>query len=108
MECKYSYIFTEKAECDLDEILHYISVDLDNPIAAQNIGRRIFEQIAMACSFPNSGAVVENEYLSDKMIRKLIVDNYIIYYKAFLDEEIISVIRIVYGKRNIDELLKSM
>ena len=38
MECKYSYRFTEKAEQDLDEILRYISVDLVNPTAAQNLG----------------------------------------------------------------------
>jgi len=41
MEYKYSYRFTEKAEQDLDEILHYISVDLVNPTAAQNLGRKI-------------------------------------------------------------------
>ena len=47
MECKYSYRFTEKAVQDLDEILHYIAVDLDNPTAAQNLGRKLFELIDM-------------------------------------------------------------
>ena len=108
MECKYSYRFTEKAEQDFDEILQYISVDLVNPAAAQNLGRKIFEQIGMVRAFPNSGTLVDNEFLSDKSVRKLSVDNYIIYYKAHYDEKMISVIRIVYGKRNLDEILKSM
>lgn len=43
MECKYSYRFTEKAEQDFDEILHYISVDLANPAAAQDLGIKMFE-----------------------------------------------------------------
>ena len=43
MDSKYSYSFTEKAEQDFDEILRYISFDLANPIAAQNLGRKIFE-----------------------------------------------------------------
>ena len=47
MESKYSYRFTKKAEQDLDEILNYISVDLVNPAAAQNLGRKIFEKIDM-------------------------------------------------------------
>ena len=47
MEYNYSYRFTEKAEQDFDEILRYISVDLANPIAAQNLGRKIFEKINM-------------------------------------------------------------
>lgn len=108
MECKYSYRFTEKAEQDFDEILRYISVDLANPTAAQNFGRKMFEQIDVVRAFPDSGAPVDNEFLSDKSVRKLLVDNYVIYYKAHYDEKIISVIRIVYGKRNLDEILKTM
>ena len=108
MECKYSYRFTEKAEQDFDEILRYISLDLANPAAAQNLGRKLFEQIDMVRAFPDSGAPVDNEFLSDKTVRKLSVDNYIIYYKAHYEEKIISVIRIVYGKRNLDEILKTM
>lgn len=108
MECKYSYRFTEKAEQDFDEILHYISVDLANPIAAQDLGIKMFEQIDMVRAFPDSGAPVDNEFLSDKTVRKLSVDNYIIYYKAHYDDKIISVLRIVYGKRNLDAILKTM
>ena len=108
MECKYSYRFTEKAEQDFDEILRYISVDLANPAAAQKLGRKMFEQIDMVRAFPESGAPVDNEFLADKTVRKLLVNSYIIYYKAHYDEKIISVIRIVYGKRNLDEILKTM
>ena len=39
MTFEYSYRFTEKAVQDLDEILHYISVDLDNPMAAKSLGK---------------------------------------------------------------------
>lgn len=106
MDSKYSYNFTEKAERDFDEILRYISFDLANPIAAQNLGRKIFEKIDIVRSFPESCAIVENEFLSDKTVRKLLVDNYIIYYKANHDKKIITIIRIVYGKRNLDEIIK--
>lgn len=108
MECKYSYRFTEKAEQDLDEILRYISVDLVNPTAAQNLGRRVFEKIDMVRTFPESGVPIDNEFLADKTVRKLSVDNYVIYYKAHYEEKVISIIRIVYGKRNLDEILKTI
>ena len=62
MECKYSYRFTEKAVQDLDEILHYITVDLANPNAAQNLGRKLFELIDMVRIFPDSGAPVDNDF----------------------------------------------
>lgn len=83
-------------------------VDLVNPTAAQNLGRKVFEKIDMACVFPDSGTLVDNEFLADKMVRALLVDHYVIYYKANHEEKVISVIRIVYGKRNRDELLKTM
>ena len=108
MAYNFSYRFTEKAEQDLDEILRYISVDLVNPTAAQNLGRKVFEKIDMVRTFPESGAPVDNEFLADKTVRKLSVDNYVIYYKAHYEEQVISIIRIVYGKRNLDEILKTM
>lgn len=95
MECKYSYRFTEKAAQDFDEILRYISVDLVNPTAAQNLGRKVFEKIDLVRAFPDSGAPIDNEFLADKTVRKLSVDNYVIYYKAHYDEKIISILRIV-------------
>ena len=108
MEFEYSYRFTEKAVQDFDEILRYISVDLANPVAAQNLGKKIFEKIDGVRTFPDSGAPVSNEFLSDKAVRKLLADNYIIYYKAHHDEKMISVVRIVYGKRNLDEILRNL
>lgn len=108
MECKYSYRFTEKAQQDFDEIMRYISVDLANPAAAQNLGRKIFGQIDMVRAFPDSGVLIDNEFISDKTVRKLSVDNYIIYYKAHYDEKTISVICIAYGKRNLDKILSTM
>ena len=108
MAYKYSYRFTEKAEQDFDEILRYISATLVNPTAAQNLGKKIFEKIDVVRAFPESGASVDNEFLADKTVRKLSVDNYVIYYKAHYDEKIISILRIVYAKRNPDEILKAM
>jgi plasmid stabilization system protein ParE len=108
MEYSYSYRFTEKAAKDLDDILRYISVDLSNPIAAQNFGKRVFEKIDLVRSFPLSCERVSNEFLDDNSIFKMLVDNYIIYYKVHFDEKIISILRVVYGKRNLDEILKTI
>ncbi len=108
MVFKYSYRFTEKAEQDLEGILRYIAVELSNPVAAQNLGRKIFEKIDIVRDFPDSGTLVDNELLSDKEVRKLLADNYVIYYKVYYDKKIIFVVRIVYGKRNLDEIIKTI
>lgn len=108
MACEYSYRFAQSAERDLDEILRYISIDLANPVAAQGFGRKVFEKIDMIRTFPDSCELVDNEFLSDKAVRKLLVDNYVLYYKADYSERTIVIIRIVYGKRNLDEVLKTI
>ena len=61
----------------------------------------------MRC-FPESGALVSNDYLADKTIRKMIVDHYVVYYKAHHEEKMISIVRVVYGKRNLDEILRQI
>ena len=108
MDSEYSYQFTKPAVSDLDSTLHYIAKELDNPIAAQNLGQKIFAAIDRARSFPEIGTPVDNEYLSDKTVRRIAVDRYLLYYKPDHANRMITVLRIVYGKRNLDEILRSM
>ena len=51
---------------------------------------------------------MSNDYLADKTIRKMIVDHYVVYYKAHHAEKMISIVRVVYGKRNLDEILRQI
>lgn len=108
MAFDYGYRFTEKAETDLTEILRYITTDLSNPLAAQELGRKIFDNIDNIRNFPQSGLIVENSFLTDKTIRRLVIDNYILYYKSNDSEKIIYIVRIVYGKRNLDEICRGI
>lgn len=108
MAFEYDYRFTEKAEADLTEILRYITADLSNPLAAQELGRRIFDSIDNIRNFPQSGLIIENSFLTDKTVRRLVVDNYILYYKPNDSEKIIYIVRIVYGKRNLDEICREI
>ncbi len=108
MAHNYSFKFTEKAENDLDGILQYIAEELCNPTAAKELYQKIFESIDTVLSFPETGQVVVNEFLTDKKIRRLLVDNYIIYYKADIENSVIYIIRIVFGKRDFNEIAKSL
>ena len=108
MDSEYSFQFTKPAESDLDNTLHYISHDLDNPTAARDLGKKIFAAIDRARAFPEIGTLVDNDDLSDKTVRRIAVDHYLIYYKPDHAQKMITVIRIIYGKRNLDEILRSL
>ena len=108
MAVNYSFKFTEKAEEDIDGILQYISEDLSNPTAAGVLAQKIFECIDNIRAFPESGLIIENEFLTDKMIRRVLVENYSVYYKTDDKDNMIYIIRLVYSRRDMNELFKQL
>ena len=108
MTSNYQYHFTKKAEADLDEILSYISVELSNPDAASSFLKDVQTVIASICSVPKIGRIVENEFLPNREIRKSLVGNFVLYYLPDIKEKRIYVLRLLYGRRNLDELVREI
>ena len=108
MTSNYQYHFTKKAISDLDEILSYISVKLSNPDAASSFLKDVQTVIASICSLPKIGRIVDNEFLPNREIRKSLVGNYVLYYLPDTEEKSIYVLRILYGRRNLDELVREI
>lgn len=108
MESKYGYQLTQKADADLDDIVEYIAVELANPKAASDFVNKLQNAIEEARTFPESGSLISNEYLPITEVRKKPVGNYIMYYLQDSAEKMISVLRIIYGRRNIDEILRQI
>lgn len=108
MESKWEYQLTQKADADLDDIVGYIAVELANPKEASDFVDKLQGAIEEARSFPESGSLVVNEFVPNTEIRKKLVGNYIMYYLLDLDDKMIFVLRIIYGKRNMDEILRRL
>lgn len=108
MESKWGYQLTQKADADLDDIVGYIAVELANPKAASDFLDKLQEAIEEARAFPESGSLVINEFVPNTKIRKKLTGNYIMYYLPDSDEKMIFVLRIVYGRRNMDEILRQL
>lgn len=100
---KYQLKIFPLAKLDMEQIFNYIAVELCNPTAAIgqiNDFEKAFENV---CSFPESCPYINNEYVKDKSLRKLIVNNYIAFYRIKDNE--IQVVRVLYGMRNYEALL---
>lgn len=108
MASKFGSRLTKRAESDLDGIVSYITVDLANPQAASDFVDKLQDTIEEARAFPESGSLVDNEFLQIENMRKKLVGNCIKYYLLDVGENIIYILRIVYGKRNLDEILKKL
>ena len=70
MASKYQYRLSQKAADDLDGIVSYIASELSNPQAAADFLGRLEKVIDEIRSFPESGAPVNNEFLSNTKLRK--------------------------------------
>jgi toxin-antitoxin system, toxin component, relE family len=108
MNSRFPYRFSKKAEADLDEILSYISIELSNPDAASGFIKDLQTVIDSICAIPKIGRIVENEFLPDREVRKSLVGNYILYYLPDTNEKIIYILRILYGRRSLDELVREI
>ena len=105
---KYGYVLTEIAEADIDETFEYIAEELSNPDAPSGFADELEKKIDEICKTPNSGRLVENEHLKRNDVRRFLVDNYICYYIVDDEERNIVILRLVYGKRDQDKILKSI
>ena len=108
MASKYQYRLSQKAADDLDGIVSYIASELSNPQAAADFLSRLGKVIDEIRSFPESGSYVNNEFLSNTKLRKKPVGSYLLYYLSVPETETVYIVRIVYGKRNMEEILRQL
>ena len=108
MESKWGYQLTQKADADLDDIVEYIAVELANPTAASDFVDKLQGAIEEARFFTESGSLAINEFIPNAEVRKKLVGNYIMYYLPDPDEKMIFVLRIVYSRRNMDDILRKL
>lgn len=101
----YTIKMTPKAAEDLDNIYRYISEELIATSSAANILEGIEKEIMGLREFPFSCNYVADEYLRNKGYRKLIVNNYIVFYLIEEEKDHVIIMRVPYGKQKYENLL---
>ena len=56
-------------------------------------------------TFLESYERVHNEYIKRDDVRKVMVGNYVVYYVYEAKKRLITILRIVYGARNLEEII---
>lgn len=100
---KYNIQYSKESKEDLLGIKQYIKYDLQEPEIAQKLISKIRNEINNLKYNPKIYEVIDDELLKKIGIRKLVVDNYIIFYRVKNDS--IDIVRIMYGRRNWIKLL---
>ena len=108
MGCEYQFRMTERAKQDVRQTVGYIRNELDNEKAARSLLNELEKCMERLCMFPESGSLVFTAYLPGEHIRKKIVGKYILFYQVLAAERVVRVLRVVYGARDMDGVLKGL
>lgn len=103
---KYQIEITAPAEADLAETVRYVARELREPTAALRLLRSIVEAVESLEQMPYRYPLANDEYLSKAGIRILPVKKYLIFYTADDQTETVTVVRILYARRDWINLLK--
>lgn len=96
---------TQPAVSDLKGISDYLAHELREPATARKLVSKIKEAVMSLREMPTRHALVADERLAIQGIRKFVVDNYIVFYVASEKQATVTVVRILYGRRDWQSLL---
>ncbi len=103
---KYRVRYSADSMKDIDEIYNYISKKFFARQSARRIVRRIREQIRALNVFPERHPLAPEERLAMMGLRKVSVENFVVYYEVDTDSLTVTVARIMYGGRNAENIIR--
>ena len=101
----YEVELSEQADSDLRGIFEYISFELQSPENASGQLDRLEEQILSLDTMPERYRKYEKEPWKSRGLRVLPVDNYVVLYIPDSDKKVVTILRVMYAGRDIDNQL---
>lgn len=101
----YKVVYSPEALADIRKIYSYIAFCLHAPDNAERQTNRIRKEIHSLDFMPGRYALVDWEPWKSMHMHRVPVDGYIIFYTVDTDTQTVTVVRIVYGGRDIKNIL---
>lgn len=104
----YAVKISDEAGSDLRGIYEYIDFDLLVPETAANQLERLKKSIMGLKEMPKRFPLYQKEPWLSRGMRFVPVDNFIVYYIPDDEKGVVTVLRVMYSGRNIDEEFKKV
>ena len=101
----YTIKYSTKAINDLRDFYSYIAFNLQAPETAAKMVRRIRNSIKELDFMPERNSILDWEPWNSLNTHKMCVGNYLVFYIVDPLQSSVSIVRIVYGKRDIAKAL---
>lgn len=100
MQEKYEIELSGKAKEDLKKIVIYIKKNLNEPTIARKYAQLINERIRTLKYIPQRYMIIGDNEIKHLNIRRLLIKNYIAFYRIDESKRIVRIERILYGASN--------
>ncbi len=94
---KYKIELSKNAKNDYFDIIRYIKYKLMEPSIANKYAKLIKEEIQKLEYSPQRFAIINPDIIKYSDIRKLIIKNYIVFYRINENKKVVNIERILYG-----------
>lgn len=101
----YEVEVSQQADSDLSGIFEYIAFELQSQKNASGQLDRLEKQILSLNTMPERYRRYEKEPWKSRGLRVLPVDNYVVLYIPDCDKKVVTILRVMYTRRDIDHQL---
>lgn len=103
----YEIRMTPQAQNDLRSIFNYIAFTLQSPRNAAGQLDRLEASIGSLDQMPERFHVYDKEPWRSRNLRIMPVDQYLIFFIPNHEKETVTILRVMYGRRDIEKQLDS-
>ena len=104
----FQVVLTKQAKADLISIYQYIAYDMQSPQTAEGQLFRLEKAIASLDQMPERYRVYEHDKWKERNLKIMSVNNYLVFYIPSQEEMTVTVMRIMYGGRDVDRQLDEL
>ncbi len=101
----FNVVISIQAEEDLRGIFEYIAFELLSPKNAEKQLERLEKQILSLDEMPERFPRYGKEPWHSRGLRFVAVDNYIVFYLSDVEEQVVTILRVMYSGRDIEKQL---
>ena len=95
------------AKKDIDDIIYYISYNLKNKNAANDLSNNFIKGINSILEFPYGSSVYKTSKKLNLEYRCFKIKNFLMFYTINEKEKIITIVRVLYKKMDINNILEN-
>ena len=102
----YQLEFLPIAKKDMDDIIFYISNNLKNNTAAAKLSKNFIKEANQIIEMPYGYPIYQTKKKLKNNYRRKKINNFIMFYTINEENKTITIIRVLYQKRDINYLLE--